>query len=141
MLVEFRPGETPSLFDLVRMERELSTLVGGQKVDLRTPQDLSRISVMKYSHPRLSNMLKADRIRLQHMFDAAKEALDFIRGKSRSDLDADRMLVLSLIKELEIIVGEGGSWFAINETAKEVVGLTIIGAVRIRPRAIPRNRE
>ena len=48
-------------------------------------------------------MLKADRIRLQHMFDAAKEALDFIQGKRRSDLDADRMLVLSLLKELEII--------------------------------------
>jgi predicted nucleotidyltransferase len=42
MLVEFRPGETPSLFDLARMERELSTLVGGRKVDLRTPQELSR---------------------------------------------------------------------------------------------------
>jgi predicted nucleotidyltransferase len=42
MLVEFRPGETPSLFDLARIERELSTLVGGGKVDLRTPQDLSR---------------------------------------------------------------------------------------------------
>jgi uncharacterized protein len=42
MLVEFRPGETPSLFDLARMERELSTLVGGRKVDLGTPQDLSR---------------------------------------------------------------------------------------------------
>lgn len=76
-------------------------------------------------------MLKADRIRLQDMFDAAKEALDFIQRKRRSDLDADRMLVLSLIKELEIIVGEGGSWLAINEKAKEVVGLTIIGAVRI----------
>ena len=76
-------------------------------------------------------MLKADRIRLQHMFDAAKEALDFIQRKRRSDLDADRMLVLSLIKELEIIVGEGESWFAINEKAKEVVGLMIIGAVGI----------
>lgn len=30
-------------------------------------------------------------------------------------------------------MGEGGSWFAINEKAKEVVGLTIIGAVRIYP--------
>ena len=28
-------------------------------------------------------------------------------------------------------MGEGGSWFAINEKSKEVVGLTIIGAVRI----------
>jgi uncharacterized protein with HEPN domain len=37
------------------------------------------------------------------MFDAATEALEFMRAKSRSDLDADRMLVLSVIKELEII--------------------------------------
>jgi predicted nucleotidyltransferase len=42
LLVEFQPGETPSLFDLARMERELSTVLGGRKVDLRTPQELSR---------------------------------------------------------------------------------------------------
>ena len=42
ILVEFRPGEAPSLFDLARMERELSSLVGGRKVELRTPQELSR---------------------------------------------------------------------------------------------------
>ena len=42
ILVEFRPGEAPGLFDLARMERELSTLVGGRKVDLRTPEELSR---------------------------------------------------------------------------------------------------
>jgi uncharacterized protein len=42
ILVEFHPGDAPSLFDLARMEREFSTLVGGRKVDLRTPQDLSR---------------------------------------------------------------------------------------------------
>lgn len=48
-------------------------------------------------------MQKPDRIRLQHMLDAANEALEFVRGKGRSDLDTDRKLVLSLIKELEII--------------------------------------
>jgi uncharacterized protein with HEPN domain len=48
-------------------------------------------------------MRKDDRIRLQHMLDAANEALDFIQDKSRSDLDKDRKLVLSLVKELEII--------------------------------------
>ena len=37
------------------------------------------------------------------MLDAANEALEFVRGKGRSDLDTDRKLVLSLIKELEII--------------------------------------
>lgn len=43
-------------------------------------------------------MLKDDRIRLQHMLDAASEALGFIHDKTRFDLDNDRMLVLSLIK-------------------------------------------
>jgi predicted nucleotidyltransferase len=42
LLVEFQSGETPSLFDLARMERELSSVLGGRKVDLRTPQELSR---------------------------------------------------------------------------------------------------
>jgi len=37
------------------------------------------------------------------MLDATKEALEFVRGKRRSNLDTDRMLVLSLVKELEII--------------------------------------
>jgi uncharacterized protein len=41
-LVEFQPGSAPSLLDLARMERELSTLLGGRKVDLRTPKELSR---------------------------------------------------------------------------------------------------
>jgi predicted nucleotidyltransferase len=41
LLVEFQPGETPSLIDLARMERELSEIVGGRKVDLRTPNELS----------------------------------------------------------------------------------------------------
>lgn len=42
LLVEFQPGQAPSLFDLARMERELSTLLGGRRVDLRTPKELSR---------------------------------------------------------------------------------------------------
>jgi hypothetical protein len=42
LLVEFHPDEAPSLFALARMERELSTLLEGRKVDLRTPNELSR---------------------------------------------------------------------------------------------------
>lgn len=42
LLVEFEPGRTPGLFGIARMERELCELLGGRKVDLRTPQDLSR---------------------------------------------------------------------------------------------------
>ncbi|MER2598257.1 MAG: nucleotidyltransferase family protein [Caldilineales bacterium] len=41
ILVEFEPDHIPGLFAIARMERELSALLGGRKVDLRTPQDLS----------------------------------------------------------------------------------------------------
>jgi uncharacterized protein with HEPN domain len=53
-------------------------------------------------------MPKDDRIRLQHMLDAAKEALSFAKNKSRNDLYADRMLALSIVKSIEII-GEAAS--------------------------------
>jgi predicted nucleotidyltransferase len=42
LLVEFQPGEAPSLLDLARMERELSTVLDGRKIDLRTLNELSR---------------------------------------------------------------------------------------------------
>ena len=42
VVVEFAPGHVPGLFGLARMERELSEVLGGHEVDLRTPEDLSR---------------------------------------------------------------------------------------------------
>jgi len=42
VLVEFEPGHTPGYFKIFDMERELSAMIGGHKVDLRTPKDLSR---------------------------------------------------------------------------------------------------
>jgi uncharacterized protein with HEPN domain len=44
-----------------------------------------------------------DRDRLQHMADAAREAIDFARGKDPQNLADDRMLLLCLVKEIEII--------------------------------------
>ena len=41
-LVEFKAGKVPGLIGISRMERELSEILGGRKVDLRTPQDLSK---------------------------------------------------------------------------------------------------
>jgi len=42
ILVEFDPGEEPGLLHLAGMEAELSALLDGQPVDMRTPKDLSR---------------------------------------------------------------------------------------------------
>jgi hypothetical protein len=41
LLIEFDGSRTTTYLDLARMERELSELIG-RKVDLRTPQELSR---------------------------------------------------------------------------------------------------
>ncbi len=53
-------------------------------------------------------MKREDRVRLQHMFDASGEALSFAEGKTRTDLDEDRQLVLAIVKCVEII-GEAAS--------------------------------
>jgi predicted nucleotidyltransferase len=42
VLVEFEPGSAPGLLRIARMERQLAPAFGGRKVDLRTPEDLSR---------------------------------------------------------------------------------------------------
>lgn len=41
VLVEFEPDRTPGLFGFAGMELELTRMLG-RKVDLRTPEDLSR---------------------------------------------------------------------------------------------------
>jgi uncharacterized protein with HEPN domain len=54
-------------------------------------------------------MSKRDNVALlSDMLDHAREAVTFIQGKSRADLDADRLLNLGLVRLLEII-GEAAS--------------------------------
>ena len=40
-LVEFEQGKTPGYFKIISMEMELSELLEGRKIDLRTPNELS----------------------------------------------------------------------------------------------------
>jgi len=49
------------------------------------------------------NSFKNDEVCLRHIHDAAREAVAFCKGRSRTDLDKDRMLNLSLVRLLEII--------------------------------------
>ena len=42
VLVEFEPGQALGFFRFSQVQRELSELLGGRKVDLRTPNELSR---------------------------------------------------------------------------------------------------
>ena len=42
LLVEFEPDARPTLFDLAQIEIELSALLGGRRVDVKTAAELSR---------------------------------------------------------------------------------------------------
>src|SRR5437588_13097223 len=42
VLVEFEPGHTPGFIRLAGIEFELSELLGGRTVDMRTPEDLGQ---------------------------------------------------------------------------------------------------
>ena len=42
-------------------------------------------------------------IRVEHMLERAREAVDMTRGRSRPDMDSDRMLNLALVRLMEVI--------------------------------------
>ena len=44
-----------------------------------------------------------DLTRLKHIRDSAKEALFFVKNRTREDLDHDRMLSLALVRLIEIM--------------------------------------
>ncbi len=48
-------------------------------------------------------MPRNDEVCVQHILDAAREAVEFADGRSRTDLDTDRQLNLSLVRLLEVI--------------------------------------
>lgn len=72
---------------------------------------------------------EADRIRLTHMLDAARQALSFARNRRRYDLDADAMLrraVLHCIQEIGEAaskVSAAGRARAVDVPWKQIVGM------------------
>ena len=79
-------------------------------------------------------MLREDRIRLQHMLDAARDALSFAEGRSRDDLESDRQLVLAIVKSVEIIGEAAGRVSA--EGRAELSGLPWQAMVGMRHRLV-----
>lgn len=55
-----------------------------------------------------------DIVRLHHMLDYARQAVQFNQGKSRADFEADRMLALATIQCI-VIIGE-----AVNTISEEL---------------------
>lgn len=73
-------------------------------------------------------MKAEDRIRIQHMIDAAEEALSFVEDVTDKDFSKNRMLILSVIKDIEII-GEAASKISVETKSHypEIPWLDIVG--------------
>ena len=74
---------------------------------------------------------REDTVRLQHMLDAARQILCFMEGRSREDLDTDKMLSLSVTRLVEII----------GEAAKNVSSDTQLASPEIPWKQIKGTRD
>jgi uncharacterized protein with HEPN domain len=61
-------------------------------------------------------MRDEDRVRILHMIDAAEAVAEFLDGRSRDDLDQDRMLLFSLVHAIEIL-GEAANKLSLDARA------------------------
>jgi uncharacterized protein with HEPN domain len=53
-------------------------------------------------------MRDEDRVRILHMIESAEAVEQFVAGRSRDDLDRDRMLLFAVVRAIEIL-GEAAS--------------------------------
>ncbi len=65
-------------------------------------------------------MPKIDQARIRHMLDAAREAANFARDRSRSDLDKNLVWTLGLVKCVEII-GEAASRVGKDDEGEDIL--------------------
>ena len=79
-------------------------------------------------------MQSEDRIRLQHMLDAARQAQSFAKGENRGSLENDRKLVFALLKAVEVI-GEAASQVS-KDTRKELPLIPWTDIIGMRHRLI-----
>ena len=57
-----------------------------------------------------------DAVRLRHMIDAAETAAQFMAGRDRAALDADRMLLFAVVRAIEV-VGEAAAKISVETRA------------------------
>jgi uncharacterized protein with HEPN domain len=77
-------------------------------------------------------MRREDEHRVRHIRDAANEALAFVHGKLRADLDEDRVLTLALVKIIEIIGEAAANVSAETKTQHPEIPWRSIVAMRNR---------
>ena len=79
-------------------------------------------------------MREDDVIRFRHMLDAAREAVEFVRGRTRADLNDDRQLVLALVKDIEIL-GEAANQVTLD-TRDHTLGIPWDDMIGMRHRLV-----
>ncbi len=79
-------------------------------------------------------MKPPDVIRIQHMLAAVNDALQFSKGRSRKDLENDRIFALAIIKCIEII-GEAASKVS-NESRDKYPDIPWLDIINMRNRMI-----
>lgn len=75
-----------------------------------------------------------DRIRFQHMLDAAEDALCFASGLTRADLDTNRMATFAIVRAVEVI-GEAAGTVS-DETKRSYADLPWGSMIGMRHRLI-----
>jgi uncharacterized protein with HEPN domain len=88
---------------------------------------------MSFAAPRFY-FQQNDLVRVRHMLDSGREALSYIAGHQRADLEHDRMLVHALVRCIEII-GEAASRTS-AECRTEIATIPWIDIVGMRNRLI-----
>jgi uncharacterized protein with HEPN domain len=79
-------------------------------------------------------MRHEDIIRLQHMLDAARDAVGFAQGRERKSLDSDRQLVMAIVKCVEII-GEAATKIS-QDTQAKISNLPWLDMINMRHRLV-----
>ena len=75
-----------------------------------------------------------DDVRLRHLVEAARKAIDFTQGRSRDDLENDELLRLAVTKLVEI-VGEAAKLVS-DETRQRYPAVPWSSAARTRDRLV-----
>lgn len=75
-----------------------------------------------------------DRVRIQHMIDAAEEVVTACRTRSRTDLESDHVFALGVVKCLEI-VGEAAARVG-DDTRSKCTGVPWAQIVGMRNRLV-----
>lgn len=78
-----------------------------------------------------------DRVRLRHMLEAAQEALTFAKGKTRADLESDRMLAHALVECLRV-AGEAARQVS-AETRQEYPTIPLRDVIGMRNQLVHEN--